>query len=210
MARSSGGVGHQQRDVLRAQNVARLFDDVIDIRCDLIGRAAGDELFDPARIQVDGEIHRIERRGEPSLPVTDPVRTAGTDQQQSAVADALIAAEVGHIPVHDLLVPVGHDDDALGRPGGAAAVEDPRDRRMGPVAGGDQIANSDVAQFVDDVRKQRKILEGLDIGEWVELQTFRTLQPVPRSRFRAEVPAHGRAQVGFWIIDGLAPGQVKQ
>jgi hypothetical protein len=58
------------------------------------------------------------------------------------------------------------------------------------VSARDQILRADVAEFVGDVRKQRQVLEALDVRARIEVQRLRSLQPERRARRRVEMPVH--------------------
>jgi hypothetical protein len=197
-------------DVLGAQDVAGLLENVIDIGRGLIHRAAGDQLLDPPRIQVDGEQHRIQRRRTPPLHLPEHVRTGGPDHQQPAVTKTRLLEQIGGIPRRELFLPVGQDDHPLGCSGGTTALVNSRSGRVGSIPGRHQVSNIDVAQLVHDVGEQRQILEGLDVGQWVEVQRVGALEPIPRSGIRPEMPLDRGLQICARIVNRLDPGQIDQ
>ena len=57
-------------------------------------------------------------------------------------------------------------------------------------------------------RVVEQVLEGLDIGQRVELERPRPVEPVPRSGVGAEVALHGGLKGRLRIIIGFGPGQL--
>ena len=120
-----------------------------------------------------------------------------------------VALQLADFPFDGLSAPVGHDDHPFGRPGGPTAFEDPRCRRPRAVPCGYQVPDGHLPQFIDDVGEQRQVIEGLDVGEWIEAEALCSSQPVRRAGGGAEVPLHSRVQACLRILDKLGAGQIE-
>ncbi len=123
------GSGVQVDDVLAAQNVFGLFEDVALIGRHLGRGAARDELLDPPGIEVDQMADRTQPGRHHPGEVADTVRAAGHQAQEAAPADEPGPTEVVGLPVGDLGYPVRQLRRPLGCARGATGLEDQRDRR---------------------------------------------------------------------------------
>ena len=121
--------GVQIRDVLCLQHVDSLLDQVVDVGRHLRGGVAGDQLLDPAGIDVDGVKGRAESLGDQTREVAHSVRPARHHAEKATAPHESAVGEVLGLPLHHLRDPIRQLHSPFRRTGGAAGFEDLRHRR---------------------------------------------------------------------------------
>ena len=101
-------------------------------------------------------------------------------------------AEVFDLPPGHLLQPVGQLGGAFRCAGGAAGLEDSRNRCRRTVAGRDQVFHGHIAQLVHQIGKSAQVVVGIDLGERVEVEGAGCADPERRTGVGAEMPRHNR------------------
>ena len=132
------------------------------------------------------------------------------EAHQPTAAHEATRREILDLPTGHLLDPVWQLGGSLRRSGGSARFEDQRDRGRGSIAPWDQVVDRYVAQLTEQVREPAEVVEGLDIGQRVEVQVLRRPQPERASGVLAEVPCDRRAQECDRIVDELSSRNVQQ
>jgi hypothetical protein len=143
--------GDEDINVLRAQEEPGLLDQMLGVGGGLVGLAGGNELFYPARVQVNGEHQTTASPGLRRGDRAHHMRTGGQHAEPVDVARHAVRIQLTAHPRDGPLPPVAQEHHPLGGAGGAAALIDTHNVGIWPVAPRDQILHPHVAQLIDDV-----------------------------------------------------------
>src|SRR6478672_13644973 len=129
---------------------------------------------------------------------------------QPAAPHEAAVDEILHLPTGHLLDPVRQLGGPFRRTCGAARFEDQRDRCRASVTAWDQVVDGSIAKLMQKVGKPAEVVEGFDIGLWVEVQCLRRPQPERAAGVLPEVPRHRGAQICDRILDRMLAWNVQQ
>lgn len=201
--------GGDAADVLGAQDVLDLVEDVVDVPAELGLAPLADTAPHPARVEVDEVAEHAAQFGEGGDVLGHHVRARRSDVEPVALAggEALLV-EQSALPL-DVAAPRGGVHDPLGRTGGPARLVDPVPH-PGRAAARHELVGRYPAPVDRHVREQAQVREALDVGARVEGEALGAFDPVRAAGQRREVPLHGRADevvdVGQLVKWGLEHG----
>ena len=191
------GRGEQAADFAVLQDRHRLIDHVFHVGFGLVGLFVADDLFHPARIEIDKVTGAAAEIGEVLDGQTQPARAGRAHHQPRAAPRKMFVGNFSgeFLVVHLVIVPA---DALFGHAGGAAGLKNV-ERTSFELRRHPDFRLKVAQGFVLEMRKLQQVGERFDLFARVEM-LLRPAEPERAAGLGREMPMNDFAQVGIQLF----------